>query len=218
MSTCFFVHMFFVEEIIESPIRVLPLCSQSAQPFQPLAMRAEAWQAIPGVSAWVMTTVRRGYTLQFARRPLRFRGVLATTVRGENAQVLCAEVMNLLEKGAMEIVPPAQSDSGFCCRYFLIPKKRRRPVTYSRSQTPELHPDEKVVQDDHFETDPPAKMPRGLVHVAGSERRIQATTIQHHGALFKEGTARPLKAFQKMLGLMAAASPVLQLGLPHIQF
>ncbi len=131
MSTCFFVHMFFVEEIIESPIRVLPLCSQSAQPFQPLAMRAEAWQAIPGVSAWVMTTVRRGYTLQFARRP---------------------------------------------------------------------------------------HMPRGLVHVAGSERRVQATTIQHHGALFKEGTARPLKAFQKMLGLMAAASPVLQLGLPHIQF
>ncbi len=30
-------------------ISVMPLCSQSAQPFQPLAMRAEAWQAIPGV-------------------------------------------------------------------------------------------------------------------------------------------------------------------------
>ncbi len=27
-------------------------------------------------------------------------------------------------------------------------------------------------QDDHFETDPPANMPRGLVHVAGSERRV----------------------------------------------
>ncbi len=46
----------------------------------------------PGVSMWVMTTVRRGYTLQFARRPLRFCGVLATTVHSENAQVLCAEV------------------------------------------------------------------------------------------------------------------------------
>ncbi len=91
-------------------ISVLPLCSQSAQPFQPLATRAEAWQAIPGVSKGVMTTVRRGYTLQFTRRPPRFRGVLATTVRSENAQVLRAEVMNLLEKGAIEIVPPAQSD------------------------------------------------------------------------------------------------------------
>ncbi len=37
--------------------------------------------------------------------------------------------------------------------------KRRRPATYSRSQTPELHPDEKVVQDDHFETDPLAICP-----------------------------------------------------------
>ncbi len=45
----------------------------------------------------------------------------------------------------------------------------------------------------------------------------QATTIQRHVASFKEGTAHPLKAFQKMLGLMAAASPVLQLGLLHIR-
>ncbi len=70
-----------------------------------------------------MTTVRRGYTLQFARRPPRFRGVLATTVRSENTQVLRAEVMNLLEKGAIEIVPTAQSESGFYSRYFLVPKK-----------------------------------------------------------------------------------------------
>ncbi len=89
-------------------ISVLPLCSQSVQPFQPLA-----WQAIPGVSTWVMTTVRRGYTLQFAQRPPRFHGAFATTVRSENGQVLRAEVMNLLEKGVIEIVLPAQIESGF---------------------------------------------------------------------------------------------------------
>ncbi len=33
------------------------------------------------------------------------------------------------------------------------PQERRRPATYSRSQTPESRPDEKVIQDDHFETD-----------------------------------------------------------------
>ncbi len=49
--------------------------------------------------------------------------MLATTVRCEDAQVLRAEVMNLLEKGAIEIVPPAQSKSGFYSRYFLVPKK-----------------------------------------------------------------------------------------------
>ncbi len=47
------------------PISILPLSSQSAQPFQPLATWAEACQAIPVVSAWVMNTVRRGYSLQF---------------------------------------------------------------------------------------------------------------------------------------------------------
>ncbi len=69
-----------------------------------------------------MTTVRRGYT-QFARRPPRFRRVLTTTVRCEDAQVLRSEEMNVLEKGAIEIVPPALSESGFYSRYFLVPKK-----------------------------------------------------------------------------------------------
>ncbi len=57
----------------------------------------------------------------------------------------------------------------------LLPRsqKRRWPATYSRSQT-ELRPDEKVVQDDRFKTDPLANMPRGLVHVAGSERRVHS--------------------------------------------
>ncbi len=37
----------------------------------------------------------------------------------------------------------------------------------------------RVVQDDHFKTDPPANMPRGLVRVAGYERRI----LSHPGSL-----------------------------------
>ncbi len=45
----------------------------------------------------------------------------------------------------------------------------------------------------------------------------QATVIQRHAASFKDGTAHLLKAFQKMLGLMAAVSPVLQLGLLRMQ-
>ncbi len=52
------------------------------------------------------------------------------------------------------------------------PEKKRQPVTYTRSQTPELSPCEKVVQDDHFETDPTANMPRGLVHDAGSKLHV----------------------------------------------
>ncbi len=45
----------------------------------------------------------------------------------------------------------------------------------------------------------------------------RGTTIQRHGASFEEGIALPLTAFQRMLGLMVAASPVLQLGLLHMR-
>ncbi len=70
-----------------------------------------------------MGIIKQGYLLQFARRPLRFSGVVSTSVQSENAHVLRSEVMILLEKGVIERVPPAQSDSGFSSRYFLFPKK-----------------------------------------------------------------------------------------------
>ncbi|KAL0161520.1 hypothetical protein M9458_045245, partial [Cirrhinus mrigala] len=93
------------------------------EPVIPLATRAEAWQAIPGVSDWVMGIIKRGYSLQFARRPPRFSGVVPTVVMSRDAHVLRSEVLILLEKGAIEVVHPAQSESGFYSRYFLVPKK-----------------------------------------------------------------------------------------------
>ncbi len=65
-------------------ISVLPLCSQSAQLFQPLATRAEAWQAIPGVSTWIMNDYgkTRLYT-QFTQIPPRLRGVLHHSAQRE---------------------------------------------------------------------------------------------------------------------------------------
>ncbi len=62
--------------------------------------------------------------------------------------------------------------------------KRWWPATYSRSQTLELHSDEKVVQDDHFEIDPLANMPRGLVHDIGSERRVFYIQVAPHQRRF----------------------------------
>ncbi len=70
-----------------------------------------------------MRIIKWGYSLQFTRRPPRFSGVVSTSVQSENAHVLRLEVMTLLEKGAIERVPPAQSESGFYSRYFLVPKK-----------------------------------------------------------------------------------------------
>ncbi len=104
-------------------ISVLHLCSQSLEPFQPLATWAEAWQAIPGVSEWVIATIRQGYTLQFTRRPPRFRSVLTTTVHNKTAQGPLASVMNLLEKVTIEIDPPAQSESTSIAATSSSPKK-----------------------------------------------------------------------------------------------
>ncbi len=63
------------------------------------------------------------YSIQLARRPPRFSRVVSTSVQSKDAHVLRSEVMHLLTKGAIEMVPPAQSESDFYSRYFLIPKK-----------------------------------------------------------------------------------------------
>ncbi len=149
----------------------LPPCSQPLEFIQPLATRAEAWQAIPGMSEWVMGIIKRGYSLQFARRPPRFSGVVSTSVQGENARVLRSEVMALLEKEAIEMVPPALSESGFYSRYFLIPQKDGGlwPILDLRHLNHALM---RRIQDDHAEADPLADSHRGLVLFSGPERRI----------------------------------------------
>ncbi|KAL0165753.1 hypothetical protein M9458_037597, partial [Cirrhinus mrigala] len=280
---------------------------QPPEPIIPLATRAEAWQAIPGVSDWVLGIVKRGYSLQFARRPPRFSGVVPTVVMSRDAHVLRSEVMILLEKGAIEVVHPAQSDSGFYSRYFLVPKKdgtlrpildlrrlnqalMRQPfkmltlkqilshvrsgdwflsldlkdayfhiqiaphhrrflrfafegVAYQYTVLPfglSLAPrtftkgesassttsttDSTVVSQD------PSPQPlRSMLHpsrkisflgaifdstqlraMVVSER---ALLIQQLAGSFRAGARFPLKRFQRMLGLMASASPVLELGL-----
>ncbi|KAL0204651.1 hypothetical protein M9458_002669, partial [Cirrhinus mrigala] len=101
----------------------LMLGAEPPEPIIPLATRVDAWQAIPGVSEWVMGIIRGGYSLQFARRPPRFSGVVPTSVRSKDAHVLRSEVLTLLGKGAIEMVHPAQSESGFYSRYFLVPKR-----------------------------------------------------------------------------------------------
>ncbi len=101
-----------------SPLGGLPL-----EMIQPLATQTEAWLAISGVLDWVMGITKWGYTLQFAQRPPRFSAVVPTSVQSKDAHVLCSEMMTLLAKGVIEMVPPAQSESGFCSRYFLVHKK-----------------------------------------------------------------------------------------------
>ncbi|KAL0151578.1 hypothetical protein M9458_053095 [Cirrhinus mrigala] len=274
---------------------------QPPEPIIPLATRAEAWQAIPGVSDWVLGIVKRGYSLQFARRPPRFSGVVPTVVMSRDAHVLRSEVMILLEKGAIEVVHPAQSDSGFYSRYFLVPKKdgtlrpildlrrlnqalMRRPfkmltlkqiLSHVRSGDWFLSLDLKDAYF-HIQIAPhhrrflrfafegvayqytvlpfgfawteeellshrtlllshleclglKVNLPKSMLHPSrkisflgaifdSTQLRAmvvpeRALLIQQLAGSFRAGARFPLKRFQRMLGLMASASPVLELGL-----
>ncbi len=94
-----------------------------ARLLKPLYQSLKAWEAITGISRWLLGVIKRGYTLQFRRRPPRFNGVVQSLTLHRNAQVLRQEVCNLLEKGAIEKVPPSERESGFYSRYFVIPKR-----------------------------------------------------------------------------------------------
>ncbi len=48
--------------------------------IQLLVKWAKAWQAIPGVSDWVMGIIKWGHSLQFARRSPSFSGMVPTSV------------------------------------------------------------------------------------------------------------------------------------------
>ncbi len=94
----------------------------SFKPPGPLAVTAEEWRAC-AVHPWVLTTVAKGYRLQFAVKPPSFNGLVFSVATGEAARALENEISSLLSRGAIRIVPEAEVNQGFYSRYFLIPKK-----------------------------------------------------------------------------------------------
>ncbi len=110
------------------------------------------WKVIPGISRWLLSVRERGYTLQFRRRPPRFNGVVQSLTSPRNAQALRQEIGCLLEKGAVERVPPNELESGFYSRYFVVPKRDRGAPPNSRSQTHQQSALQTSVQDDNAET------------------------------------------------------------------
>ncbi len=90
----------------------------------PLSHFFHEWERLPGVSLWVLRTIRSGYTLQFGKNSPRFDGVHLTVVNSaSNASVLRQELSSLLQKGAIEEVPQSDIERGFFSRYFLVPKR-----------------------------------------------------------------------------------------------
>ncbi|KAI2655577.1 Transposon Ty3-G Gag-Pol polyprotein [Labeo rohita] len=95
----------------------------SLERLVPLVDHLAAWKLLPNVSAWVLRTVERGYRIQFGAPPPPFVGVSPTLVGPEQGLVMEQEVVSLLRKEAIEVVPPHDRESGFYSRYFIVPKK-----------------------------------------------------------------------------------------------
>ncbi len=70
-------------------------------------------QRLPYVSHWVLQTVEKGYRIQFGAPPPHFKGVFLTLVSPKQALVLEQEIISLLRKEAIEVVPPLDRESGF---------------------------------------------------------------------------------------------------------
>ncbi len=117
---------FVVEGVTSSRLSTTQnqVCLPLYDTLLPLSHFIHEWERLPGVSPWVLRTVRSGYTLQFGRNPPRFNGVHLTEVNSASkASVLQQELSSLLQKGAIEEVPQSDIEQGFFSRYFLVPKR-----------------------------------------------------------------------------------------------
>ncbi len=107
--------------LLDTPSQV---CLPLHDTMIPLSHFLHEWERLPGVSLWVLRTIRTGYTLQFGKNPRRFDGVHLTVVNSAaKASVLQQELSSLLQKGAIEEVPQSEVERGFFSRYFLVPKR-----------------------------------------------------------------------------------------------
>ncbi len=95
----------------------------SLERLVPLVHYLAAWTLLPNVSRWVLQTVEKGYRIQFGALLPPFKGIFLTLVSSEQALVLEQEVITLLRKEAIEVVPPLDRESGFYSWYFIVPKK-----------------------------------------------------------------------------------------------
>ncbi len=106
--------------LLDTPSQV---CLPLHDTLLPLSHFFHEWERLPGVSLWVLRTIRSGYTLQFGKNPPRFDGVHLTVVNSASkASVLRQELSSLLQKGAIEEVPQSNIERGFFSRYFLVPR------------------------------------------------------------------------------------------------
>ncbi|KAK7944938.1 hypothetical protein WMY93_000666 [Mugilogobius chulae] len=99
---------------------------------RPLTDFYHVWKELGLLSEpWLERTLRRGYALQFARKPPPFQGILITQwANPGETEALRVEVSSLLHRGAVASVSAEDAHKGLYSPYFLVPKKSggARPI------------------------------------------------------------------------------------------
>ena len=106
----------------------------------------QEWESITD-DQWVLKTLQEGLKLEFQETP-HLTGIKHTSVNARNIPIILAEVEDLIEKNAIEIVPQAEIHQGFYSTLFLVPKKTGdlRPVI-------NLKPLNQYLRKQHFKMD-----------------------------------------------------------------
>lgn len=106
----------------------------------------QEWESITD-DQWVLKTLQEGLKLEFQETP-HLTGIKHTSVNARNLPIILAEVEDLIEKNAIEIVPQAEIHQGFYSTLFLVPKKTGdlRPVI-------NLKPLNQYLRKQHFKMD-----------------------------------------------------------------
>ncbi|XDV39639.1 hypothetical protein PO909_008842 [Leuciscus waleckii] len=213
------------------------LSERSALRIQPLAIHADAWAKLPGVSKWVLDIIKRGYLLQFRRRPRRYAARVETTIASRHRRYLRfafegqAYQYTVLPFG-LSLAPRTFTK---CMDAALASLRMRgmRVLNYLDdwlilAQSRSVLIEHTTVLLDHLENlglsvnwAKSSLSPSQKISFLGTEldslsmiARLspqRAVDIQRTANSFRCGAS--VKKFQKMLGLMASASSVLQLGL-----
>ncbi|KAL0153640.1 hypothetical protein M9458_051055 [Cirrhinus mrigala] len=102
---------------------LVPEDSQNPLCFLPPLVNVAAWEGVTN-NPWVIATMTQGYRLEFITRPPLSRVLtVSSTSSHSEEQALLKEIKTLLEKEAIQELRLDEAQTGFCSRYFLVPKK-----------------------------------------------------------------------------------------------
>ncbi len=124
----------------------------SVTPLVPLVRSLGAWLELPRPSRWLLRTIRLGYTIQFARRPPKFRGIRFTSVLSKDAPVLQCRSRGPTGEGRDRAGPSSRDEVRVLQPLLHRTQERRWVTTNPGPARPEPGPSQAPVQDVDAET------------------------------------------------------------------